>query len=162
MFSPIDNAFLMCKQHKLEDMTWQERDKDSHQLSLFIWNEHENTFIHHTGKIKLWDYLCSVSLHPKGLKGKCQHVACFSHLHLAIKHGEMSRNSKRDGKGTNFHATDGFILLSVERKSRTISKGASSMLSYTLNASSSELSDLIHHFWFHWRQHKANPQQIKT
>lgn len=58
----------MLKKHKLEDVTWQKREKDSHELSLFIWNEHENTFIQRMGKIKRWDYLCSVSLHPKGLK----------------------------------------------------------------------------------------------
>lgn len=26
-FFTIDNAFLMCKQHRLEDVTWQEREQ---------------------------------------------------------------------------------------------------------------------------------------
>lgn len=52
IFFLIDNAFLMCKQPKLEDVTWQERDNDSHELLLLICNEHENTFIPRTGNIK--------------------------------------------------------------------------------------------------------------
>lgn len=127
--------FWCSKRNKLEDGTWQERHKDSHELLRFIWNEHENTFIHRTGKIKRWDYLSSVSLHPKGLKGNVSMPHVFPHLHLAIERGEMSRNGKRDGKGTDFHATDGFMLLSLERKSSKIWEGARGMLSSALNAS---------------------------
>lgn len=96
-FFTIDNAFLMCKQHKLEDVTWQEREQQRFTWTITVHLKRTWKYFYpvhgqnKTLRLSLFSVLMS-----QRLKGKYQHAVCFSHLHLPI--GEMTWETWGNGE----------------------------------------------------------------
>lgn len=78
----IDNRVLMWQQ-PIEDVTWPRQRFKSHYSS----EMNMKILLSTTCKIKRWAYLCSVSLHPRGLKGNVSMLHVFPHR-LAVAQGE--------------------------------------------------------------------------